>query len=105
MSNSDVTKLKLDVLSSFSSSGNDCLGFERCGQVVFGGDSVVGESFIPLSNLACSAVFTRSVSRSNQTVFFVVFGMKPRNVPFYELFLNSASQAVEGFTQTLHPNV
>ena len=35
----------------------------------------------------------------------VVFGTKPRKIPFLELWRNFAEQGVEGFTQTRHPKV
>ena len=60
---------------------------------------------MPLSNLACEAILTRSVSTSYHIMFLVVLGTNPRNMPLRELFRNLEVRLVDGRTHTRHPNV
>ena len=54
---------------------------------------------------ACVAIFTRVVSGSYQSMLRVVYGTKPRKMPFFVLGMNFAVLRPGGRTQTRHPNV
>ena len=104
-SNGDMVNSKSSEDSSLSSGGMRLPISDCCRCETFGGSSDIDQSFIPSSNFACLAIFTCSVSRSNQRMLRVVLGMNPRNIPLRELLQNLADQGVEGCTQTLQPNV
>ena len=94
LSKGEIVNSKSEEDNLLSSGGillpiSDCC---RC--VTFGGSSVIGRLFMPLSNLACLAIFICSVSRSDQRMLRVVLGMKPRNIPLRELFQNLAVHGV-----------
>ena len=91
-SNGDIVNLKLSDDNSLSSGGMRLPISDLCRCVMFGRSSDMGKSFIPSSNFACLAIFTRSVSKSNQKMLRVVFGMKPRNIPLRELLQNFAGR-------------
>ena len=86
LSQGEKVNSKLEEDSSLLSGGILLPISNRCRCVTFGGSSVIGRSFMPLSNFACLANFTCSVSRSNQSMLQVVLGMNQRNIPLRELF-------------------
>lgn len=81
------------------------LSFVRCRWTTLGGRDASGRSFIPSSKRACEAVLILCVSSSNQMMFLVVFGMKPRKIPLRAFDFSLALRPPGGRTHTLAPKV
>ena len=91
-SKGEIGNSKSEEDNSLSSGGILLPISERCRWVTFGGSSFIGRLFMPLSNLACFAILTCLVSRSNHRIFLVVLGIKPRSIPFCKLLKFFAEQ-------------
>jgi len=78
------------VLVSLASAGIGDPSVVRCRWMTFGGISDVRRSFMPLSNRAWDAILIRFVNVSYHSMFLVVLGTKPGNIPLRELFCSLA---------------